>query len=53
MFARANFAHNLANFYPILIKIYICVQETSSYKYSTPNHGFEHVKVIWQNWATN
>ena len=32
--------------YSILLitqSIYTCVQDTSSYKYSTPKHGFEHV----------
>ena len=32
--------------------LYTCVQETSSYKQSS-KHGFEYVKVIWQNWAIN
>ena len=32
--------------YPILMKLCICVQETSSYKY-------EYFNVILQNWATN
>ena len=37
------FCSNSGNCYLILINLYICVQETSSYKKSTPKHDFGHV----------
>ena len=36
---------------PILMKLHIRVQETTSYKYSTHNFGLGYVPVIWHNWA--